>query len=56
MMEVEMGDYLRHGKSERVNRDAQFDYRNGTKRKRVNIRYGFMTLDILQDSNSTFEL
>ncbi len=55
MMEAEMDDHLGYGKSERVNRDEQSDYRNGTKRKQVNTSYGSMTIDVPQDRNSTFE-
>lgn len=54
-MEAEMDDHLGYGKSERVNRDEQSDYRNGTKRKQVNTSYGSRTLDVPQDRNSTFE-
>ena len=54
-MEAEMDDHLGYGKSERVNRDEQSDYRNGTKRKQVNTSYGSWTLDVPQDRNSTFE-
>lgn len=46
MMEAEMDDHLGYGKSERVNRDEQSDYRNGTKRKQVNTSYGSRTLDV----------
>lgn len=55
MMEAEMDDHLGYGKSERINRDDQSDYRNGTKRKQVNTSYGPMTIDVPQDRNSTFE-
>ncbi len=55
MMEAEMDDHLGYAKSERIDRDDQFDYRNGTKRKQVNTRYGSMTIDVPQDRNSTFE-
>ena len=55
MMEAEMDDHLGYGKSERVDRKEQTDYRNGTKRKQVNTSYGSMTIDVPQDRNSTFE-
>ena len=55
MMEAEMDDHLGYAKSERIDRDDQSDYRNGTKRKQVNTRYGSMTIDVPQDRNSTFE-
>lgn len=55
MMEVEMDDHLGYGKSERIDRSAQTDYRNGTKRKQVNSSYGSMTIDVPQDRQSTFE-
>lgn len=55
MMESEMDDHLGYEKSERINRDEQSDYRNGTKRKQVNTSYGPMTIDVPQDRNSTFE-
>ena len=31
------------------------DYKNGTKRKQVNTRYGPMTINVSQDRNATFE-
>lgn len=40
MMEAEMDDHLGYGKSERIDRSLQIDYRNGTKRKQVNSSYG----------------
>lgn len=55
MMEAEMDAHLGYGKSERVDRSEQTDYRNGTKRKQVNSSYGSMTIDVPQDRNSTFE-
>ena len=55
MMEAELDDYLGYGKSERIDRREQTDYRNGTKRKQVNTSYGAMTIDVPQDRNSTFE-
>lgn len=55
MMEAEMDAHLGYGKSERINRNEQSDYRNGTKRKQVNTSYGSMTIDVPQDRNSTFE-
>ncbi len=55
MMEAEMDDHLGYEKSERINREEQSDYRNGTKRKQVNTSYGSMTIDVPQDRNSTFE-
>lgn len=55
MMEAEMDDHLGYGKSERIDRSEQTDYRNGTKRKQVNTSYGSMTIDVPQDRNSTFE-
>ncbi len=55
MMEAEMNDHLGYKKSERINRDGQSDYRNGTKRKHFNTSYGSMTIDVPQDRNSTFE-
>jgi putative transposase len=36
MMEAEMNDHLGYGKSERIERSEQSDYRNGTKQKQVN--------------------
>ena len=50
-----MDDHLGYEKSERIDRSEQTDYRNGTKRKQVNTNYGFMTIDVPQDRNSTFE-
>lgn len=55
MMEAEMDDHLGYGRSERVDRSEQSDYRNGTKRKQVNTSYGSMMIDVPQDRNSTFE-
>jgi transposase-like protein len=55
MMEAEMDDHLGYGKSERVDRSEQTDYRNGTKKKQVNTSYGSMTIDVPQDRESTFE-
>ena len=55
MMEAEMDDHLGYGKSERIERSEQSDYRNGTKQKQVNTSYGSMTIDVPQDRNSTFE-
>lgn len=55
MMEAEMDAHLGYGKSERVDRSEQTDYRNGTKRKQVNSSYGSMAIDVPQDRNSTFE-
>ena len=55
MMEAEMDAHLGYGKSERIDRSEQSDYRNGTKRKQVNTSYGCMTIDVPQDRNSTFE-
>lgn len=55
MMEAEMDVHLGYAKSERIDRDDQSDYRNGTKRKQVNTSYGSMTIDVPQDRNSTFE-
>lgn len=55
MMEAEMDDHLGYEKSERIHRDEQSDYRNGTKRKQVNTSYGPMTIDVPQDRNSTFQ-
>jgi len=50
-----MDDHLGYGKSERIDRSAQTDYRNGTKRKQVNSSYGTLTIDVPQDRESTFE-
>ena len=55
MMEAEMDDHLGYGKSERIDRSEQTDYRNGTKQKQVNTSYGPMTIDVPQDRNSTFD-
>lgn len=55
MMEAEMDDHPGYAKSERIDRDDQSDYRNGTKRKQVNTSYGSMTIDVPQDRNSAFE-
>ena len=55
MMEAEMDDHLRYGKSERIDRSLQTDYRNGTKRKQVNSSYGTLSIDVPQDRESTFE-
>ena len=54
MMEVEMDDHLGYGRSERIDRAEQDDYRNGTKKKQVNTSFGSMTIDVPQDRNSTF--
>lgn len=50
-----MDDHPGYAKSERIDRDDQSDYRNGTKRKQVNTSYGSMTIDVPQDRNSAFE-
>ena len=55
MMEAEMDEHLGYGRSERIDRSEQSDYRNGTKRKQVNTSYGSMSIDVPQDRNSTFE-
>jgi transposase-like protein len=55
MMETEMDDHLGYGKSERIDRSDQTDYRNGTKKKQINTSYGSMTIDVPQDRESTFE-
>ena len=55
MMEAEMDDHLGYGKSERIDRSEQTDYRNGTKQKQVNTSYVPMTIDVPQDRNSTFD-
>lgn len=55
MMEAEMDDHLGYGKSERIDRSLQTDYRNGTKRKQVNSSYGTLSIDVPQDRESTFE-
>lgn len=55
MMEAEMDDHLGYGKSERIDRTMQTDYRNGTKRKQVNSSYGTLSIDVPQDRDSTFE-
>lgn len=55
MMESEMDEHLGYGKSERIDRSEQSDYRNGTKQKQVNTSYGAMTIDVPQDRDSTFE-
>jgi transposase-like protein len=49
MMEAEMVDHLGYGKSERIDRSDQTDYRNGTKKKQINTSYGSMTIDVPQD-------
>lgn len=54
MMEAEMDDHLGYGRSERIDRTQQNDYRNGTKKKQVNTSFGSMTIDVPQDRNSTF--
>lgn len=48
-----MNDHLGYYKSERSDNE---DYRNGYKTKHVNSRYKSMSIDILQDRKSTFEL
>ena len=53
MMEAEMDDHLGYGRSERIDRSEQPDYRNGTKQKQVNTSYGSMIIDVPQDRNST---
>lgn len=55
MMESEMDDHLGYEKSERADRSEVTNYRNGTKKKRVNSSYGSMTIDVPQDRESTFE-
>ena len=47
-----MDDHLGYEKSEHSDND---DYRNGYKRKQVNIRYGSMEIEMPQDRKSTFE-
>ena len=54
MMEAEMDEHPGYGKSERADREEVSDYRNGTKKKQVNSRYGSMTIDVPQDRESTF--
>lgn len=39
MMEAEMDDHLGYGRSERIDRREQSDYRNGTKKKQVNTSF-----------------
>ena len=51
-MEAKMDDHLGYEKSEHSDND---DYRNGYKRKQVNIRYGSMEIEMPQDRKSTFE-
>ncbi len=55
MMEAEMDEHLGYGRSERIDRSEQTDYRNGIKQKQVKTSYGSMTIDVPQDRNSTFE-
>lgn len=55
MLDAEMDDHLGYGKSERIDRSEQQDYRNGTKPKQINSSYGTMTIDVPQDRQSTFE-
>ncbi len=55
MMEAEMDDHLGYGKSERIDRTEQTDYRNETKPKQINTSFGSMTIDVPQDRESTFE-
>ena len=55
MMEAEMDDHLGYEKSQRVDRSEYPDYRNGTKQKQVNSRYGSVTIDVPQDRDSTFQ-
>ena len=55
MMEAEMDEHLGYGKSERVDRTEQPDYRNGIKQKQVNTSFGAMTIEVPQDRKSTFE-
>ena len=50
-----MDGHLGYGKSERIERSDQSDYRNGSKQKQVNSSYGSVTIDVPQDRNSTFE-
>ena len=52
MMEAEMDEHLGYEKSERSDND---DYRNGHKKKRINISFGSMEIDVPQDRKSTFE-
>jgi len=51
MMEAEIDDHLGYEKSQRSDND---DYRNGYKRKRVNISYGSMEIEVPQNRKSTF--
>ena len=46
MMEAEMDDHLGYEKSERADRDEISNYRNGTKPKQINSRYGSLTIDV----------
>ncbi len=55
LMEAEMDEHLGYGKSERIDRSEQSDYRNGTKKKQVNTSYGALTIDVPQDRQSTYE-
>lgn len=56
MMEAEMDQHLGYEKSERTeSEDADRNYRNGYKSKRVNSSYGSMDIDVPQDRHSSFE-
>lgn len=55
MMEAEMDDHLGYEKSERADRGEVTNYRNGTKKKLINSRYGSLEIDVPQDRESTFE-
>ncbi len=56
MMESEMDQHLGYEKSERTeSEDADRNYRNGYKSKRVNSSYGSMDIDVPQDRHSSFE-
>lgn len=56
MMESEMDEHIGYAKSERPHeQDSDRDYRNGYKSKRVNSRYGSMSIDVPQDRDSSFE-
>ena len=53
MMEAKMDDHLGYEKSQRSDSD---DYHNGYKRKRVNMRYGSIEIEVSQERKSTFRL
>ena len=50
MMNIGLGDYLGDRKSERANKNY---YSNVYKLKQINISYGSMKIDVLQDRKPT---